>query len=101
MDEIPDDQNVADETGALEHAQLVGEPFAQLFIAASALAVTLLQTFVTKIAKIAFAGLAVRDRIFRIFRLAELDRNITALTDGKGVVDRLRQIFKQLAHFRR
>src|SRR5947209_643142 len=49
VNEIPNNQDVTDEAGLLEHAQFVGEPFARLFVDLGALAVALLESLITKI----------------------------------------------------
>ena len=94
VNEIPNDQDVTDESGLLEHAQFVGEPLAQLVVDLRALAVTLLESFITKITQITFARLTFRNRIFRIFRFPEFNRDIAALADRQSVRNRVGMIFK-------
>src|SRR5439155_1926243 len=97
--EIPNDQDVTDEAGLLENAQLVLEALAQLIVDLGALAVTPCQTFRTQLAQVFFARDAVRDRILGVFGFAELNFQIAALRDGERITNRLREIFEQLAHF--
>ena len=94
MNKIPNDQYVTDEAGLFEHAQFVIKPLAQLIVYLRALAVALLQTFVTKLVQITLPRLAFRHRVFGIFRLPELDRHIAAFTDRQCVANCLRKVLE-------
>ncbi len=101
VNEVPNDQDVANESGFLQHAQLVSQSLPQLIVDLRALAITFFESLVTEIAQICFAGLSRGNRILRIFRAAELDRDVAALPDRERIADCLRKIFEQLTHFRR
>src|SRR5207244_1604495 len=55
MNEIPNDQDVTDESGLFEHAQFISESVAQLVVDLGAFAVAFFESFVTKLAQIIFA----------------------------------------------
>ena len=65
MNEVPDDQEVADEPGLLEDADFVIEPLDQLRIRQGALPIAIAQTGGTKLAQIEFAGLAFGRRVIQ------------------------------------
>ena len=94
MDEIPDDQNVADKAGFLENAQFIVEPLQKLIVDPGAVAVTLLQAFRAKLAKVTFARKSFRRRILRVFRVPEFDLQIAALRDLQSSRNRFRKIFE-------
>ena len=99
MDEVPDDQQITDEPGLLEHAQFVIEPLDQLRISSRALAEAIVQTLVTKLSQIRLARFAFRHRVFRIFRNAKLQREIDAIGDLERIRDRLGMVREKRPHF--
>src|SRR5207248_11385509 len=99
VDEIPNDQYVADESGLLEYPKFIIEALLQLTIAFRSVAVTLQQTFGAKITQIGFAGDPLWDGILRILRFSEFNLQIAALGDFQSVRDRFRKIAEDFAHF--
>src|SRR5262249_5455675 len=97
--EIPNNQDVTDKSGFLEHAQLRIQSSDQLEITPRAIALALAQTVVAKLAQIAFARFARRHRIFRIFGPPKFQIETTTFADLKRVLNRLREIAEQFAHF--
>ena len=67
MNEIPDDQNITDESGLFDYVDFVVEPFDQFRIGAGPFAVTIVQPLITKLAQIRFAGFVLGRRILGIF----------------------------------
>src|SRR5439155_18607874 len=72
MDEIPNDEQITDETGFLQHPKFVIEPFKQFRVSCCTLAVAFAQALITKLAQITFARFSSWNRIFRIFRTSKL-----------------------------
>src|ERR1041385_8406647 len=70
MDEIPDDQNVADKPRFFENAQFVIQALRKLIVDLDPVAVTLLQAFPAQLAQVAFARNSFRRRILRVFVIA-------------------------------
>ena len=101
MDEVPNNEDVADETGLLENLDLTLQTLLNLVIASSALAVTLVQTFLAKFSQITLARFPFRHRILRIFRTAEFQIEMAAFADFERVRDCFRKIAEQFAHFLR
>src|SRR5262249_40081545 len=99
MNEIPNNQDVTDKSGFLEHAQLIIQSADQLGIIPRTIAIALAQTVVTKLAQIALARFARRHRIFRIFGPPKFEIETTSFADLKRVLNRLREIAEQFAHF--
>ena len=98
MNEVPNDQEVADESSLLQDVELVIEAFDQLGV--GAIAVTFVQTLVAKLAQIRLARLAFWCRVFRVFRFAEFQLQIAALRDRERVCNRTRMLRKKSAHLR-
>ena len=67
MDEVPNDEQITDESSLLQNAQLIIEPPEQLRIARGTFTVALPQAAITKLAQITFARFAGRNRILRVF----------------------------------
>ncbi len=99
--EVPDDQEIVHESLRLQQPQLALQPFRDDGIFHRALAVALAQTLVADGAQILVLPHPVFRRVVRVFRNAELDLQITPLGDGESVVARLREVTKQVPHFRR
>ena len=99
MDEVPDDQKITDESGALQNVDLVVEPLDQFRIRPGAFPVPFVQTFVTKLAQISLARLSFRHRVFGIFRNAELQFQIDSVGNSDRVRDCLGVVRKQRPHF--
>ena len=99
MNEIPDDQDVTDESGLFDHVDFVVEPFDQFRIGPGAFAIAIMQTLVTKLAQIHFTRFSLGRRIFRILRDAELEREIAAVRDDERICDGFGVIRKQSPHF--
>ena len=98
MNKIPNDQQVADESGSFEDIDFVIEPFSQLRIARRSVAISFVQPFVTKFAQVSFACLSVRHRILRVFRTSEFELEVAALRDFKRVCDCLGQFTEEIPH---
>src|SRR3954470_15465851 len=101
MNEVPDDQDVADKTGLLQHAEFVIETSLQLLIRSRPLAITLNESFVAKIPNVLLATLPFRRRILGILRFVELEIQMTALRDSQSIRNRFGKIAKQFAHLLR
>src|SRR5262249_10819068 len=101
MNEIPNNEQIADETGFFENAQLIIEATDQFRIVRRAFAITLSQTVVTKIAQIFFARFPWRRGILRIFGMPKLEIEVTAFANFKRIRNRFGKIAEQLAHLRR
>ena len=99
MNEVPDDQKIADESGALQNVDFVIETLDQFRIRSGALTVAIVQTFVAKLPQVRFARLPFRHRIFRIFRNAEFELEIDPVGDRDRVRDRLGMIREERPHF--
>ena len=99
MNEVPNNEKIADESGLLENVDFVVEPSTQFLIVGSPFAVTLVQTFVTKLPRVGFARLARRRRVFGIFRAPEFELEMTTAGNLKGISNGVRKISKDLAHF--
>src|SRR5580704_10498616 len=81
VDKIPNDQDVTNESSFLEHGQFIGKSFTQLLVGRGAFAVAFFESLVTEIAQVYFARLSSGNRIFRVFRTSEFDRDVAALAD--------------------
>src|SRR5206468_9178021 len=101
MNEIPNNEQIADEAGFFENAQLVIESSNQLRIARRAFAVALSQSVVTQLAQIFFARFPGRRRKLRIFGEPKLEIEVTALANFERVSNRFGKIAEQLAHLGR
>ena len=101
MNEIPNNEQIADEPSPLENAELIIEPLDQLWVARRPFAVALAQTLVTKFAQITFALLSSRHRIFRILGTAKFEIDMATFADFQGVCNGFGKIAKHLAHFGR
>ena len=100
MNEVPNDQQIADETGFLEDAQLIIDSPDQLSIVGSAVAIPLAQALVTKLAQIFFPRFAGRSGVLRISRAAEFNVEVATLANVKRIINGLGKVAEQLAHFR-
>src|SRR5262245_12608022 len=101
MNKIPDDKEVVDEPGLLDHSQLVIEPTLQLRIALRARAVAFAQTASAELAQHRLARRAKRNRVLRVFRFPELQLHVTAVRDLQRVSDRLGKLPEERTHFPR
>src|SRR6266704_2371830 len=99
MDEIPNDEQITDEPGFLEHAEFVIEPLKQFSFGCCALAVAFAQALITKLAQITLARFSSRHRIFGIFRMSELEIETATLADFECVRNRLGEIAENFIHF--
>ena len=98
MNEVPDDEEIADEPGLFQNIDFVVEPLDQLGVRSRALAKAIVQSLVAKLAQIHFARLAFRRRILWILRNAKLQGEIAAIRDHERVRDGLGMIRKQRPH---
>src|ERR1700741_1642611 len=101
MNEIPNNEQIADEAGFFKNAQLIIEPSNQLCIVRRAFTVALSQTVVTKIAQIFFARFSWRHGILWIFGTPKLEIEITAFANLERIRNRFGKIAEQLAHLGR
>src|SRR5207244_11139426 len=99
MNEIPNNQNVTDESGFLEYAKFVVEPLLQLIIRFRSIAEALLQTLRAKLAQKSDARCPLWHGILGVFRFPEFDFQIAPLGNFQRICDRFRKIAKDFAHF--
>ena len=99
MDEIPNDEQITDETSFLEHTQFVIEPLEQFGVGCCPLTVAFAQALITEFAQITLARFSSRHRIFRIFRTAKLQIDTATLGDFERVRNRLGEIAEDFPHF--
>src|SRR4029434_1243415 len=98
MNEIPNNEQIADESRFLENAQFVFQPSNQIWIIRSAFAVALPQALVTKFAQIFFTRFPGRGRILRILGAPKLKIEVTAFANFDRVRNSFRKIAEQLTH---
>ena len=98
MNEVPNDQEVADESSLLQDVELVIEAFDQLGV--GAIAVAFVQTLVAKLTQIRLARFPFRCRVFRVLRFVEFQFQIAAFRNFERVRNRAQMIRKQRPHFR-
>ena len=101
MDEIPNDEQITDEAGLLEHTQFIIEPVKQFSVGRCARTVPFAQTLITKLAQITLACFSRRNWILRIFGAPKFKLEMTTLADFESVRNRLRKIAEYFAHFHR
>src|SRR4030095_6191526 len=101
MNEVPNNEQIADETRLFENAQLVVETPKQFWIVRRAFAVAATQTVVTKLAQISFARFSRRRRILRILGAPKLEVEMTAFANFQCVRNCFRKIAEQLTHLGR
>ena len=101
MDEIPNDEQITDETSFLEHAEFVIESLKQFSVGRCALAVAFAQALITKLAQITLARFSSGHRIFRIFRTPKLKIEMTTLADFERVHNCLWEFAEDFMHFGR
>src|SRR5262249_32181533 len=101
MNEVPNDEEITDETGFFQNAQFILEPTGQLWTARCASAVARAQAFMAKLAQISFARFPGGDGILRIFRAPEFKIKIAAPANLQRVVDCLGKIAEHLPHLGR
>src|SRR5262249_11994906 len=98
MNEVPNNEQIADEARLFENAQLVFEPLGQLWIVYRTFAVTFSQTIVAKFAQIFFARFAGRSRILGILGASKLKIEGTAFASCECARNRFWKISRHLAH---
>src|SRR5690349_2895157 len=98
MDEVPDDQEIADKSGLLDHLELLRQARAQLGIVRRPLPITLTQTGFTKLPQKAAPRLAKGRFVFREFRSAKIEFQVAAFRDRNRVADCLRVLAEERPH---
>src|SRR5262249_27145751 len=101
MNEIPDDEEITDETRFFQNAQFILEATGQLRISRGAFAIPRPQTFVAKLTQIAFARFSGQDWILRVFRTPKFKNEMAAFANMQRVRDRLRKFAEHLPHLGR
>src|SRR5262249_37097844 len=81
MDEIPNDEQITNEPGFLQHAEFVIEPLEQFRIGRRPLAVAFAQALITKLAQITLARFPGWNRILGIFRAPKFKLEMATLAD--------------------
>ena len=100
VNEIPGDEEIIHEPLRFEHRDLALQSLANRG-GISLRAVSPAHAPFADLPQIFVLPDALRRRVVRIFRLAEFEREIAFLRDGKRVVARLGMVAEQLAHFSR